>query len=106
MEPYPHRNDALPVLSPGPPGVWRRCPGPHLLFEIAPFLLVYKHQVEVIAHRELLVDVPHGGGELVASQEEPDWDGLSYKDQAGIRARDKVTTLPYTKSLTRGGDAT
>lgn len=66
-------------------------PGPHLLFEVAPFLLVDQHQVEVIAHRELLVDVPHGGGELVARQEEPDWDGLSCKGQAGIRAKGKVT---------------
>lgn len=74
-------------------------PRPHLLFEVAPFLLVYQHQVEVIAHRELLVDVPHGGSELVACQEEPDRDGLSCKGQAGIKARDKVSTLPYTKSL-------
>lgn len=74
-------------------------PRSHLLFEVAPFLLVYQHQVEVIAHRELLIDIPHGGSELVACQEEPDRDGLSCKGQAGIRARDKVTTLPYTKSL-------
>lgn len=71
----------------------------HLLFEVAPFLLIYQHQVEIITHRELLVDVPHGGGELVARQEEPDWDGLSCKVQGGIRAKDKVTSLPHTKAL-------
>lgn len=64
---------------------------PHLLFEIAPFLLIYQHQVKVIAHRELLVDVTHGWGELIPSQEEPDWDGFSWKGQAEIRPKDKVT---------------
>lgn len=32
-----------------------------LLFEVAPLLLVYKDQVKVVTHRELLVDVSHGG---------------------------------------------
>lgn len=50
---------------------------PHLLLEIASLLVVDQHQVEVVAHRELLVDIPHGGGELVARQEEPDGDGLT-----------------------------
>lgn len=65
-EPDLCRNEALPVLSLGLPGGLEEVPRLHLLFEVASFLLVYQHQVEIIAHRELLVDVPHGGGELVA----------------------------------------
>ena len=48
----------------------------YLLLEVAPLLLVYEHQVEVVAHRVLLVDVLHGGGHLIAGQEQPDGDGL------------------------------
>lgn len=53
--------------------------GTHLLLEVAPFLLIYQHQVEVIAHRELLIYVTHGGCELIPCQEEPDGDGLTCK---------------------------
>ena len=51
--------------------------GAHLLLEVAPLLLVDEHQVEVVAHRELLVDVPHGRRELVTAQKQPDRDGLA-----------------------------
>lgn len=90
---FAERRPPVPSLGPQGSGGGARL---HLLFEVAPFLLVYQHQVEIVAHGELLVDVPHGGGELVARQEEPDRDGLSCKGQAGIRARDKVATRPYT----------
>ena len=48
----------------------------YLLFEVAPLLLVDQNQVQVVAHRELLVDVSHGRCHLVAGQKQPDWDGL------------------------------
>lgn len=41
----------------------------HLLFEVAPLLLVDQHQVQVVSHRELLVDVSHGGSQVITSQE-------------------------------------
>lgn len=41
----------------------------HLLFEVAPLLLVDQHQVQVVTHRELLVDVSHGGSQIITSQE-------------------------------------
>lgn len=40
----------------------------HLLFEVASLLLVDQHQVQVVAHGELLVDVSHGGSQIVTSQ--------------------------------------
>lgn len=51
----------------------------YLLLEIAPLLLIDENQVEVVAHRKLLVDVPHGRRHLVARKEQPDGDGLSYR---------------------------
>ena len=48
----------------------------HLLLEVPPLLLVHQDQVEVVADTELLVDIPHGGREVVAGQEETDGDGL------------------------------
>lgn len=50
---------------------------PYLLLEVAPLLLIYEHQVEVVAHRELLVGVFHGRRHLIAGQEQPDGDGLA-----------------------------
>lgn len=41
----------------------------HLLFEVAPLLLVDQHQVQVVAHGELLVDVSHGGSQIITGQE-------------------------------------
>lgn len=82
-----------PVLSQGHRGLEEE-PGPHLLLEVAPLLLVYQHQVEVIAHRELLVDVPHGGRELIPCQEEPDRDGLSCRRKARVSTVGKVTHSP------------
>lgn len=40
----------------------------YLLFEVASLLLVDQHQVQVVAHGELLVDVSHGGSQIVTSQ--------------------------------------
>lgn len=40
----------------------------YLLFEVASLLLVNQHQVQVVAHRELLVDISHGGSQIVTSQ--------------------------------------
>ena len=68
-----------PTSSPSP-SPW---PHPHLLLEVAALLVVDEHQVEVVAHGELLVDVPHGGCELVARQEEADGDGLSCRARRG-----------------------
>lgn len=49
----------------------------HLLFEVSPVLLIHQHQVKEVPHRELLVDVPHGGCQVVASQKQTDGNGLS-----------------------------
>lgn len=51
----------------------------NLLLKVAPLLLIDENQVEVVAHRKLLVDVPHGRRHLVARKEQPDGDGLSYR---------------------------
>lgn len=67
----------------------------HLLLEVAPFLLIYQHQVEVIAHRELLIYVPHGRSELIPCQEESDGDGLTCKGEATMRARDRGTAAEH-----------
>lgn len=52
----------------------------HLLFEVAPLLFINQHQVQVVAHRKLLVDVSHRGGQVVASQEQPDGNGLAWDE--------------------------
>ncbi len=44
----------------------------HLLLEVSSLLLVNENQVKVISHGELLVDVPHGGGEVVAREKDAD----------------------------------
>lgn len=41
----------------------------YLLFEVASLLLIDQHEVQVISHRELLVNVSHGGSQIIASQE-------------------------------------
>ncbi len=46
----------------------------YLLFEVAALLLIHEHQVQVVPHRELLVDVAHRRRQLVATQEQPDGD--------------------------------
>lgn len=51
----------------------------HLLFKVASLFLIDQHQIEVITHRELLIDVPHRWSQLVASQKESDGNGLPYK---------------------------
>ena len=40
-----------------------------LLLEISPILFVDQDQVDVVPDRELLVDVLHGRGQVVATQE-------------------------------------
>ena len=42
----------------------------HLLLEIPPLLLVHQNQVDIVTNREFLVDVPHGGREVVPTQEQ------------------------------------
>lgn len=56
----------------------------HLLFKVAPLFLIDQHQVEVITHGELLIDVPHRWSQLVASQKEPDGNGLPCKEHKTI----------------------
>ena len=48
----------------------------YLLLEVPPLFLVHKHQVKIVPHRELLVDVLHGRGKFISTQEEPDGNGL------------------------------
>lgn len=48
-----------------------------LLFEVTPLLLVHQYQVEVIANRELFIDVPHRRRQFIAAEEEADWNGLA-----------------------------
>ena len=49
----------------------------YLLFEVPSLLLVHQHQVEVVPHAELFIDVLHGGSEVVASQEQANGNGLA-----------------------------
>ena len=42
----------------------------HLLLEVPPLLLVHQNQVDIVTNREFLVDVPHGGREVVPTQEQ------------------------------------
>ena len=48
----------------------------YLLLEIASFFLIYQHQIEIEAHGELLIDIPHGGCQLVAGEKQADGDGF------------------------------
>lgn len=53
----------------------------HLLFEVAPLLFINQHQIQVVAHWKLLVDVSHRGGQVVASQEQPDGNGFTWEEK-------------------------
>lgn len=55
---------------------------PSLLLEVSPLLLVDEHEVQVVLDAELLVDVAHGGREVVAGQEHADGDGLAAHGRA------------------------
>lgn len=44
----------------------------HLLLEVSPVFLINQDQIDVIPHRELLVYVLHGRGQVVAAQEQAD----------------------------------
>ena len=56
---------------------------PHLLFEVPPVLLVYQNQVDIVTNRELLVDVSHGGRQLIPTQEQANGNGLPYRIEQG-----------------------
>jgi len=45
----------------------------YLLFEVSPVLLIYKDEVQVVANGEFLVDVSHRRRQVVAVEEQPDW---------------------------------
>ena len=49
----------------------------HLLFEVPPLLLVHQNQVDIVTNRELLVDVPHGGRQVIPTQEQANGNGLT-----------------------------
>lgn len=38
----------------------------YLLFKVSSVLFIHQHQIKEIAYRELLVDIPHGGGQVVS----------------------------------------
>lgn len=38
----------------------------HLLFEVSSILFINQHQVQEVTHRKFLVDVPHGGCQVIA----------------------------------------
>lgn len=52
------------------------------LLEVAPGVLVYQHQAQVVARRELLVDVPERRRQVEAAQEQPDRDRLAARGGA------------------------
>lgn len=54
--------------------IWNILMVSYLLFKVPPFLLIHKHQVEVVAYGELFIYVPHGGCQVIPSQEHPDGD--------------------------------
>lgn len=43
-----------------------------LLFKVSSVLFIHQHQVKEVAHRELLVDIPHGGCQVISCQEQSD----------------------------------
>lgn len=48
-----------------------------LLFKIPAVLRVHQHQIQIIPHRKLLVDVPHRRGQIVTGQKHPYRDALA-----------------------------
>lgn len=40
----------------------------YLLFKVSSVLLIHQHQIEEVAHRELLVDIPHGGCHVISCE--------------------------------------
>lgn len=55
------------------------CPihGNLLLLEIPPVFFINQNQIEVILHAELVVDVFVGWGQIIRTQEQPDWNRLA-----------------------------
>lgn len=51
---------------------------PDLLFEVSSLFFIYKNQVQVVTHWELLVDVPHGGGQLISGKKQTDGNWLAW----------------------------
>lgn len=43
----------------------------YLLFKVSSVLLIHQHQVKEVAHGELLVDVPHGGCQIIPCRRQP-----------------------------------
>lgn len=54
--------------------VWKRMHmwARYLLFKISPVLFIHQHQIKEVAHRELLVDISHGGCQVISWQEVED----------------------------------
>lgn len=44
----------------------------YLLFKVSSVLFVHQHQIKEIAYRELLVDIPHGGRQVISCKETED----------------------------------
>lgn len=44
----------------------------YLLFKVSSVLFIHQHQVKEVAYRELLVDIPHGGCQVISCKETED----------------------------------
>lgn len=44
----------------------------YLLFKVSSVLFVHQHQIKEVAYRELLVDIPHGGCQVISCEETGD----------------------------------
>jgi len=62
------------------------------LFKVPPLLFVNQYQVEVVADTELLVDVTHGGREVIASQEQANGNGLACREWSPDREYSNMET--------------
>lgn len=51
----------------------------YLLFEVSPIFFIYKHQVQKVPHRELLVYISHCGCKVITSQEKANGNGFTWK---------------------------
>lgn len=49
----------------------------YLLFKVSSVLFIYQHQIKEVAYRELLVDIPHGGCQVISCKETED--GICYR---------------------------
>ena len=62
----------LPILDASFDSVftYKHVTATYLLFEVSSFLFINENQVEIVAHREFLVDVFHGWCQLIAAEEQ------------------------------------